>query len=285
MKKSRFLSFVIVIVAYVLALLIGLFIFTLNLTNSFFINVLLADVVATIFIFLTSLIFKNASMYDPYWSVAPIFIVFFSLKYFKNYHPLTIILFVVICIWGVRLTLNWAYTFKSLLHQDWRYTMFKNKTGKMYPLVNFFGIHLVPTLVVYFALLPALHYIKGDKVNYLSLIGLVISLLATIIQLISDLQLHKFRKNNARTKCINIGLWKYSRHPNYLGEVLMWWGIYIFGLINDLKSYYLIIGAILNTCLFLFISIPLQENRLKTYKENYEEYIKTTSKLLILPKR
>jgi len=163
--------------------------------------------------------------------------------------------------------------------------MFKNKTGKMYPLVNFFGIHLVPTLVVYFALLPALHYIKGDKVNYLSLIGLVISLLATIIQLISDLQLHKFRKNNARTKCINIGLWKYSRHPNYLGEVLMWWGIYIFGLINDLKSYYLIIGAILNTCLFLFISIPLQENRLKTYKENYEEYIKTTSKLLILPKR
>ena len=86
-------------------------------------------------------------------------------------------------------------------------------------------------------------------------------------------------KNNP-TKIINIGLWKYSRHPNYLGEITFWYGVAFVFILYNLKMWYLIIGSILNTLLFIFISIPLAENHLKAYKVGYEEYQKKTNKLL-----
>ena len=124
-------------------------------------------------------------------------------------------------------------------------------------------------------------FLSQTNFSYLSIIGLIISLVAATIQLISDIQVHKFRKNNPRNKYIDEGLWKYSRHPNYFGEVLMWWGVYLFMLFSDFSRWYLIIGAILNTLLFIFISIPMQEKRLLTYKDNYNEYQRSTSMLLI----
>ena len=75
-----------------------------------------------------ALIFSNASVYDPYWSVQPIFIVI-ALAIGKELRVASILPIIAICIWGVRLTANWAYTFGDLTHQDWRYTMLKEKTG------------------------------------------------------------------------------------------------------------------------------------------------------------
>ena len=59
-----------------------------------------------------------------------------------------VLLLVVVSFWAIRLTANWAYTFGNLTHQDWRYTMLHEKTGVFYPIINFVGIHMVPTLVV-----------------------------------------------------------------------------------------------------------------------------------------
>ena len=285
MKKNRTFSFLVILITYVLAVIIGLVIFNRNITNNFYINVFIADVIATIFVFIVGLIFKNASIYDPYWSVAPIVIIPLSMIHFKNYSLGAILLLIAIAYWGIRLTLNWIYTFKNLLTQDWRYTMFQEKTKKWFPLVSLAGIHLIPTLIVYFAILPGVYFLSQTNFSYLSIIGLIISLVAATIQLISDIQVHKFRKNNPRNKYIDEGLWKYSRHPNYFGEVLMWWGVYLFMLFSDFSRWYLIIGAILNTLLFIFISIPMQEKRLLTYKDNYNEYQRSTSMLLILPKK
>ena len=66
-----------------------------------------------------------------------------------------IMLLFAVCFWGIRLTLNWAYTFTDLSHQDWRYTMLREKTGAFYPIINFVAIHMVPTIVVWGCVLPA----------------------------------------------------------------------------------------------------------------------------------
>ena len=191
-----------------------------------------------------------------------------------------IYLFCIICFWGIRLTVNWAYTFKNLKSQDWRYTMLKEKTKKFYPIVNFFGIHLVPTLIVYACTIPAIYAINIPlaKLNVYSIIFGVISICAVILQGISDYQMHKFRKEKAQNpettpQFIRNGLWKYSRHPNYLGEIIMWWGISLSVVYAVPERWYLIAGAFVNTCLFLFISIPMADNR-QSQKPGFDEYKK-----------
>lgn len=281
MKESRKLSFLVIFLIYIIALLIGLYVFKLDLSSKFLLNVLYADIVATIFIFLVGVLLSNASVYDPYWSVAPIVILPLAALYYNNFSIGVILLLVVIMYWGMRLTLNWAYTFNNLNHQDWRYTMLKEKSKKFYPIVNFMGINMFPTIIVYLAILPALIYISDSSFNIFSVIGLVICLIATTVQLISDYQMHQFRKlNKGKNKMIDVGLWSKSRHPNYFGEILMWWGVYVFVLINDPSNWILFIGAFMNNLMFLIISIPMQENRLIERNSDYLEYIKNTNKLI-----
>ena len=108
---------------------------------------------------------------------------------------------------------------------------------------------------------------------------------ATILELISDLNMAKFKEiRTSKDEIINVGLWKYSRHPNYLGEILFWYGVALVLILNNLSMWYVIIGAIMNTMLFLFISIPLAENHLKSYKAGFDEYKKRTRMLLPIKK-
>ncbi len=280
-KESRVLSFVSVFIIYLLASFVGIIVFHfLGLPD--WIRLLIADVSATVFVFIFSLIFKNASVYDPYWSVQPIVIVFaIGLKY--GFNLCSFLLFLVICIWGVRLTSNWAYTFKGLNYQDWRYTMLKEKTGSFYPIVNFLGIHLVPTLIVYACTLPAVYVIKhAPHLDTWKIVFLIFSLLAVLLQTVSDIQMHVYRKNKNGTFMRN-GLWKYSRHPNYLGEICMWWGVALYGVVLIPSMWYLIAGAVANTIMFLIISIPMQDAR-QSKKDGFSEYKKQTHMLLPIKK-
>ena len=93
------------------------------------------------------------------------------------------------------------------------------------------------------------------------------------------------RARSSRKEVINIGLWRYSRHPNYLGEILIWFGVAAVLVISHYAYWYLFAGAIINLLMFLFISIPLEEKHMLDYKPQLKEYIKTTSPLLLFPRR
>lgn len=278
--EKRGFGFLIIAITYVIATVSAFLTYCL-LPFDFWLNLLIADTVATVIVFIVSVICKNASVYDPYWSVQPIIICIGYL--FTS--PLSIaglLITVVICFWGIRLTTNWAYTFHGLKHQDWRYTMLCETTGVFYPLINFIGIHMVPTLIVYACTLPAVFIIISDAFSWWMIIGLTISLGATTIQCVADVQMQSFRKNRSST-FIRVGLWKYSRHPNYLGEILMWWGIGLATVCVLPSCWYLLAGALLNTLLFTFVSLPMAETK-QSKKEGFTEYKKETRLLLPLPK-
>ncbi len=281
MKLSRTKSYIIIAVIYILASAVGIISYML-LPFNMPINLLIADIIATVFVFIFSLVFKNASVYDPYWSVQPI-VILFALAFCA---PMTLqgaLVLIMVLVWGVRLTANWAYTFFGMEHQDWRYTMLKETTGIFYPIINFVGIHLVPTLVVYLATLPLAFVMTGQGAFApLSLIGFIISLSATALQAVSDIQMHKYRKNRTST-FIDTGLWKYSRHPNYLAEILFWWGGALFTVATLGLQWYYLIGAVANNCLFLFVSIPLADGR-QAKKAGFEEYKSKTRMLLPIKK-
>ena len=275
-KDNRFFSFLAILVIYALAIWLGIAVYR-SLTFVYWLNLLLADIAATVFVFLFSLLFQNASVYDPYWSVQPVAILIaFALD--RQLTPIGILLLIVVWIWGLRLTANWALTFYGLNHQDWRYTMLHEQSGALYPIVSFFGIHLVPTLIVYACTMPAVVvFVRGAQWRWQSLPFILLSFAATVLQGTADWQLHRFRDAQSGG-FIRTGLWKHSRHPNYLGEILMWWGIGLASVTTLQGDWYLLFGAIVNTLLFLFVSIPMAD-RHQARKPGFEEYKEETHAL------
>ena len=198
-----------------------------------------------------------------------------------------VLLSISVILWGIRLTLNWIYTFDNLLWIDWRYKQLKEQSGKLYPLVNFLGIHLFPTIIVYLCILPLAYVFYNEStLSVFVILFFITSILSFTMQGIADLQMHHFRKNR-RSTFIRTGLWKYSRHPNYLGEILMWWSIGLASVFSlGFFNYFpLLIGASCNTLLFVFISIPLAEKHQASRKEGFEDYKKETRMLLPIYKR
>lgn len=190
---------------------------------------------------------------------------------------------IAVSLWGLRLTYNWFYTFKGLSHQDWRYTMLKEKSGKLYFFVNYFGIHMFPTLVVYLCILPAvLAIVNVVEFNFIAIIGFILCLIGVSLELFADISMQKHRKNGSGNLIRN-GLWKYSRHPNYLGEITMWFGIMLLSIMVVKESPYLVMGAIINMLMFIFISIPMADKR-QSQKEGYDLYKEETRMLLPVPK-
>ena len=281
LKQNRAASFVAVTLVYIIATVVGIAVYKM-LDLPWWLSLLIADVAATVVTFIFSVIFGNASVYDPYWSVQPpVILIAFAIG--KELTVLGMLLLIVVSFWAIRLTANWAYTFANLNHQDWRYTMLKEKTGIFYPVINFVGIHMVPTLVVYGCILPAVWaVINGVNVNFGSVLFLCLALGAATMQGIADVQMHKFRKNR-NASFIRIGLWKYSRHPNYLGEILMWWGVALSVICAAPNAWYLAVGALANTVLFFAVSIPMADGR-QSRKEGFAEYKKQTRMLLPIKK-
>lgn len=280
-RNSKALSILVIACIYIVAACIGIWAYML-LPFRFWAKLLIADCIATVFVYLFSNAFNNASVYDPYWSVQPIVIAgVFALFY--NMTPATILLLISIVYWGVRLTFNWAYCFGGLNHQDWRYTMLREKNGKIYPLLNFAGIHMMPTLIVYLCTLPAVFAIREEhSANIGSIAGAVICIGAATLQLFADTQMQKYRKSGEHG-LIRTGLWRNARHPNYLGEILMWWGVAIQAVSVMPARWWLIAGALANTIMFFTVSIPMADKR-QSAKPGYAEYKAATRSLLPIPK-
>ncbi len=281
-RENKSLSILIITGIYLIAVTVALCTY-LMLPFAFWINLLISDIAATVFVFIFSVIFRNASVYDPYWSVQPIVIVLCYALGSKLTFA-TFLILISVFYWGIRLTGNWAYTFGGLNCQDWRYTKFEKETGKLYQFISFTGIHMMPTLIVYLCTLPAVFVIKNEvQANAGSIAGTVICICAATLQLVSDTQMHRYRKSG-RHGLIRTGLWKYARHPNYLGEILMWWGIGIQAVSVMPQYWWLLAGALANTVMFFTVSIPLADKR-QSQKPGYAEYKASTRSLLPVPKK
>ena len=293
MKNNKFVSIILIILVYVLAFVGGFYLTKLLNIKNPLLSFLVGDIIATIIVYIGSLMFNNASVYDPYWSVAPMLMAPLFAVFIDAINPFTITVIVLIELWGLRLTLNWFKRFKNLNHEDWRYNKFKQKYNKfIYQLINLFGFHLMPTLIVYIAMLPAFSYInqfivsENLQLNGTFFICIVVSLIAIIVETIADLQMDIFRKNpNNAGKINRTGLWKVSRHPNYFGEILFWFSLFLFDVSIGDKLWVLVFCPLIMFLLFACVSIPLLEKRQLANKPEYVEYKKETNMLLpIFPK-
>lgn len=279
--ESRAKSFAIVAVVYLLATIVGLAAYTyVEGTMSTWLALFVADFAATVFTWACGLIYKNVSVYDPYWSVAPpVLLTAYACVGTAGLSVPVAVVLVTVWVWAIRLTVNWAVTFKGLKHEDWRYTKYRDLLHPvLFQLVNFFGLNLMPTIVVFLAMLPAIRLIENPcAASIWTWLGAGMCLSAALIQHLADTSAHAFRREHPGEIC-RVGLWKHGRHPNYFGEILMWWGVWTQSLCLPLD--WTITGAAVNTLMFLCISIPLMEARQMKNKPGYAAYRKETRILI-----
>ncbi|MBR4985150.1 MAG: DUF1295 domain-containing protein [Proteobacteria bacterium] len=233
-----------------------------------------ANAIATIVTWLSGVIFKSASIYDPYWSVQTPVIMLGLMLMTSTFSPGILLFFAFLMFWAVRLTGNFIAGFHDISYVDWRYKLLKERSGRLFQLVNLLGICMFPTTVVYIASLPAIAYVlDGRDFELVNLIGLAIMLSGTLLELAADIQMKRFIKTRKdRSEIIRTGIWKYSRHPNYLGEILFWYGLALVYILPDVSRLPYIAGAVINHMMFLFISVPMAEGNMKKYKANFEQY-------------
>lgn len=279
MKRTK--ALIIIAAIYILAFLIGAM-SVINISN-LILKMFVFDVVATVVVFAFSLIFKNSSVYDPYWSLTPIVIavwVYFINNSFSAMNMLFLIAFVA---WGLRLTINWGTVFYGFDYEDWRYRMFRENNGPvLWFIINFGGIHMFPTLIVFAGMLPIFE-IAQIQIGVLSVPGIIIILLGILLELLADRDMQRFLKNTHEKVSCREGLWKNSRHPNYLGEISVWIGVFLTMLPYAKDKYLYGLGALAIAIMFNVVSIPMMEKRQKARRSDYEDYCQKTSRLLLLP--
>ncbi|MEZ5198614.1 MAG: DUF1295 domain-containing protein [Bacteroidales bacterium] len=287
-SPNKITSLTIVLFIYAIAIYISYIVLQNVPSENSIIKVLIADIAATIVVFFFSVLFKNSSVYDPYWSVIPPLIVGWLI--FLNPEGNSIrqyLIFGLVMFWAIRLTANWARGWANLKHEDWRYRKIAADTGKFYWPVNFIGIHLMPTLFVFMGCLPLWYTLSSSEaINICDILATIITLAAVFIEWISDEQLRSFKKNSQHLPYMNKGLWSIMRHPNYFGEILFWFGMFLF--ITATKSnegLWTAIGFTFMIILFKFISIPLMDKRNRDKRPGYENYINEVYALLPIKKR
>ncbi|GAA2634056.1 DUF1295 domain-containing protein [Paractinoplanes durhamensis] len=287
---SRRAGFTVVALGYLVAGLAAWAVLATSGSNPL-LRTLEADLAATGVIFGLSLIVRNASLYDAYWSIAPPLIVMgwvWLLTDGLTARQAVVLLLVVA--WAIRLTANWARGWRGLAHEDWRYVQLREQRPPWLPfwLVSLLGIQLMPTLIVFAGLLavwPAAT-VTDRPWRWLDVVAVVVTAGAIVLETVADRQMSRFTRDPAhRGQVIDRGLWRYSRHPNYVGEIGFWWGLWLFGLAAAPDWWWTIAGPIAMTALFAFISVPLMDRRSLQRRPAYAEHMRRVPALLPLPGR
>lgn len=234
------------------------------------------DAAATVVTFVFSVIYRNSSVYDAYWSLTPMVM---SLHLFASMHavsPWQLTFLAAFNLWSLRLTVNWVTVTSGFSYEDWRYRMLREKNPPaMWQFLNFTGIHMVPTLVVFAGMLPMFE-IARLPMGPMCLPGVAVILSGVLLELFADRQMHAFLHRGAGCSVCRDGLWGVSRHPNYLGEITVWIGVWLTMLPYCPARWYYGVGALLVAMLFALVSIPMMEKRQLARRPDYAVYRRET---------
>jgi steroid 5-alpha reductase family enzyme len=226
---------------------------------------------------------KRNDVADIAWGIGYIIICVFL---FISYPASAVLklLYALVVLWGLRLSLH-IYLRNKNKTEDFRYKAWRMQWGKYFYLRSYLQVFLLQGIFLLVIISPIIHTaVKGFMLwNIFTCIGLCCWIIGFYFQAVADWQLSVFKSTQKnKSLIIQTGLWKYSRHPNYFGEIVMWWSIFIIT-IPVADSFYFIISPLTITLLLVFVSgIPLLE---KKYKGNtaFEAYKKRTSALLPMP--
>lgn len=238
--------------------------------------------------YLLSVLKNDSSLADVAWGTC--FIAVAGVLLFKDSDPSasSVLVTFLVTIWGTRLSL---YILKRRIGnpEDGRYAKWRKEWGKSFLvrsyLQNFLFQGLLALLIAAPIIVAAQSNVVSGAQHWWQIPGLLIWLGGFLFEMISDWQLSEFIKTKSKGQIMQTGLWRYSRHPNYFGEVTQWWGLWLV-VLGLTYGQWAIISPLTITLLILFVSgVPLLERKYKDDKA-YQAYAKRTSSFIpLLPKK
>jgi steroid 5-alpha reductase family enzyme len=217
----------------------------------------------SLILFLVSLVKRRNDIADVAWGIN--FIICCLVTYIVSDNPPELAAYVVmlmILIWAIRLSTHIGARHKKS-EEDYRYKQWRTDWGKWFYARSLGQVYLLQTYLAVIVSLPVLIIINqpSDIPVWLIVFGVWVWSFGFIIEAVSDKQLKDFIKTKKPGEIIQTGFWKYSRHPNYFGEITQWWGIFIIAL-GVPYGWITIIGPLTITFLITKVSgIPLLEKR------------------------
>ncbi len=227
--------------------------------------------------YLIAQIIKNNSIVDIGWGPGFVVISLVMLIYTGHTGLYNLVVFSATTVWAVRLSIH---IMKRNLGkpEDFRYANWREEWGKKEPWIAFYKVFMLQGLVMLIISFPVIVSFTSFRENFstINYLGLAVFLFGLVFETTGDLQLSEFKKKKEnKGKIIESGLWKYTRHPNYFGEAVVWWGIYLLCFGQGLE-YITIISPITITLLLRYVSgVPMLEEKYKD-REDFRHYARKT---------
>lgn len=236
--------------------------------------------------FVVSLIKKRNDVADIAWGLGFVLLAWASCLLAMELDAQSIIAITLVSVWGIRLAWH-IHKRNRGKEEDYRYKLWREEWGKWFYLRSYLQVYILQGILLYIIVLPVLviNNNADGAFTILDVLGICIWLIGFFFEVVGDWQLSRFIQNPTnKGKLMTSGLWQYTRHPNYFGEVTQWWGIWLVAL-SDPLSWISIIGPLTITFLILKVSgIPMLEKKMEK-NPSFIEYKNTVSRFFPLPPR
>ncbi len=229
---------------------------------------------------LISITIRNVTIVDSLWGMGFVLIAWLTFFLSDGFWTRKLLIAVLVTLWGIRLSayLSWRNWGKG---EDPRYGLWREKSGERFWLVSLFKVFILQALflwVISLVLQVGQTAAAPDSLTWLDITGLAVWAIGWVFESLADWQLARFKSDPANEgQVMDRGLWAYSRHPNYFGEFLVWWGMYLIALATPNSWWTSLSPVIVTAVLLKMTGIPLTEQQLVKKRPGYSDYIKRTS--------
>lgn len=232
-----------------------------------------------------SFITKHYSHVDSMWSLFFAITAYVTAIFLQDLSFRACLVLFAVTLWSLRLSI--FLTWRNWGKEDHRYDTIRKNNEPYFWLKSLYIVFAFQALLAWIISYPLFAAISSTAaLNWLDLAGVLLFVLGLYWEVVADLQLTRFRASTGhQTQVLNTGLWRYSRHPNYFGECLIWWGFALLAAYSG--SYWVWVSPLLMTFLLLKVSgVSLMEQTIHSRRPGYAEYVKNTNAFIPgIPKR
>ena len=244
-------------------------------------------VCAMLAVWLISLLRRDVSIVDIVWGLGFVAIAWLTYSLAEGGHRASWLAGLT-TVWGLRLAgyLAWRNLGKP---EDYRYRAMREKHGPMFPISSLLYVFGIQGVAMWLVSLPIQNGMAGagsQRMTTLSWVGVLVWLVGFLFEAVGDLQLARFKADESnRGKVLNRGLWRYTRHPNYFGDFLVWWGLFLVSIGSPIDLWTVISPLAMSFFLVRVTGVALLDRNLSGRSAEYMDYMQTTSSFFPLPPR
>ncbi len=237
-------------------------------------------------LWLISIPLRDVSIIDMAFSAIIFGLVFVAWRSAGQPEGAPLLSLILIAVWALRMTVY-------LVHRNWghgedpRYTRLRSWVAEGLPfyLLSLRQVFLLQGVVIWVLTLPQqIAAVTGGPIGALAIAGALVWLLGFVFETLGDYQLSRFKANPAnKGKVLDSGLWRYTRHPNYFGELTQWWGLFLIALASP-WAWLGVIGPLVYSWLVIKVTGQATlDKKLTREKPEYADYVRRTSGLIPRP--